>query len=224
MRLASLITSLRHHTSSRRGRGLVQHTQDDRESDCQEGGWSQSRTGIEDWHRGRRGRSRGLDIRSRVHWDRGRRRVHWHRGRGGDRDGSGVGGRKNDRDIGRGAGRREHEDLSGRRHDDDLGGRRDLDDLRARDGLVSVVGARSKLGVRAIGYANVVTSGSVFLVAHARTAGAMGLAVSASAELDGRTTGDTDVETGGGILLAVTSGGSSIVGLVTTEKRETALV
>lgn len=52
----------------------------------------------------------------------------------------------------------------------------------------------------------------------------MGLAVSASAELDGRTTGDTDVETGGGILLAVTSGGSSIVGLVTTEKRETALV
>lgn len=50
----------------------------------------------------------------------------------------------------------------------------------------------------------------------------MGLAVSASAELDGRTIGDSDVETGAGILLGVTSGGSNIVGLVTTERWETA--
>lgn len=203
---------------------LVEQTQDDRENDGQEGRWSQSGTSVEDWHGGRRGRSRVLDIRSRVHRDWGRRRIHWHRGRGGNRDGGGVGGRENDRDVGGGAGRRKHEDLSGGRHDDDLGGGRDLDDLRAGNGLVSVVGASSKLDRRTVGNANVVPSAGVFLVTHAGTTGAVGLAVSASTELDGRTTGDSDVETGTSILLAVASGRSSVVSLVTTEEREAVLV
>lgn len=86
------------------------------------------------------------------------------------------------------------------------------------------MGTSAELDSRTAGDADVVARTSIFFVAHAGAARAVRLAVGASAELNSRTTRDADVETGTGIVLAVASGRSSVVALVTTEKRKTALV
>jgi hypothetical protein len=150
-----------------------------------------------------------------VDGDRSRRRVDRNRSHGWDGDGSNIGRRDHDRDVGRSAGGRDYDKFSGGRN---------LDDLRAGNSLVSVVGASTEFDSRAAGDANIIPSARIVLAAHAWTARAVSFAVGASAELDSRTTGDADVETGTGIVLAVSSGGSGVLGLVTTEKRETALV
>ena len=86
-----------------------------------------------------------------------------------------------------------------------------------------IMSACAEANARTTRNANVVASASAVLVADARAARTMALAVSAGTEVNARTIGDANIESSTGIIFVVASGWSSIILVFATKKGDTVL-